>query len=133
MKIIDILTLLAENKPVPMMLKHKSMILTYDPIQHDYKDQKGNYLFMKLMQYKDKCLNDEIEILKIHKVEPIVEPIKMIGCNVEIEILGTKQIFGTDTPIATEHCIGKINEIINYINHSNIEEVDYYYNGGNNE
>ena len=109
MKIIDILTLLAENKPVPMMLKHKSMILTYDPIQHDYKDQKGNYLFMKLMQYKDKCLNDEIEIL------------------------GTKQIFGTDTPIVTEHCIGKINEIINYINHSNIEEVDYYYNGGNNE
>lgn len=116
MKLINILTLIAENKPVPMMLKHKSMILTYDPIQHDYIDQKGNYLFMKLMQYKDKCLNDEIEVLKVHKV---VETIKKLNRN---------RYIGTDISI-TDDILDKLDEIIDYINHNNSEEVNYYYKG----
>ena len=45
------------------------------------------------------------------KLEDISE-IKCVGCKVEINIAGNKTLFDTDTPIVTEHCIYKINQLI---------------------
>ena len=45
------------------------------------------------------------------KLEDINE-IKCVGCKVEINIAGNKTLFDTDTPIVTEHCIYKINQLI---------------------
>jgi len=45
------------------------------------------------------------------KLEDISE-IKCVGCKVEMNIAGNKTLFDTDTPIVTEHCIYKINQLI---------------------
>ena len=45
------------------------------------------------------------------KLEDISE-IKCVECKVEINIAGNKTLFDTDTPIVTEHCIYKINQLI---------------------
>lgn len=56
--------------------------------------------------------DNEDEEKKIpEKLEDISE-IKCVGCKVEIDIIGNKTLFDTDTPIVTEHCIYKINQLI---------------------
>lgn len=59
-------------------------------------------------------LNDKVEIIEEdNKTEyENVEEINYVGCKVEINIIGIKELFHTDSPVVTEHCIDKINQLI---------------------
>ena len=76
-----------------------------------YQDRFLNY----------KVLNKEFELYGVlkepqeHKIPEKLEDIseiKCVGCKVEINIAGNKTLFDPDTPIVTEHCIYKINQLI---------------------
>ena len=62
----------------------------------------------------DGMLNDKVEIIEEdNKTEyENVEEINYVGCKVEINIIGIKELFNTDSPVVTEHCIDKINQLI---------------------
>ncbi len=69
MKLIDILVKVANKESVPKKMKHKTFVYTFDEYKIDYKcDHKCNnktvYLFENLMTYRDKCLDDYIEIIE---------------------------------------------------------------------
>ena len=46
------------------------------------------------------------------KLKLSIMKINYVGCKVEINIIGIKELFNTDSPVVTEHCIDKINQLI---------------------
>ena len=107
--IYKLLGMVVEGK-APNKIKYDGQEWKYNPI-NDYEGiQYGGCL---LNQVTLDHLNDKVEILEEEKKIP--EKLEMIGCNVKLNILGKEMIVGTDTPLATETCIVKINEIIDYL------------------
>ena len=75
---------------------------------------ENQQMILRIMRCLQPCeLSCEVEEEKKipEKLEDISE-IKSVGCKVEINIAGNKTLFDTDTPIVTEHCIYKINQLI---------------------
>ena len=54
------------------------------------------------------CLNDKVEIIEEEKE---IEEIKMIGCNMEIDLFDKKTLLPTEN-MQTEFIISKINELV---------------------
>lgn len=113
---IDIYTLLGmiKDNNAPNKIKWEDTIYAYSDYDKDYleypfsQDEYRGLFCMKdsiLTQY----LNDEVEIIEEDKK---IEKIKVVGCNVEVNEI----LFGTDTAVATETCIAKINELIDTVN-----------------
>lgn len=122
MKIIDLLNKIANGEEVPKKIRitdiddriTKHYNFFYDEDDQEYKDDELFPIGARLIL--NRVLNNKVEILdeekKIpEKLEDISE-IKCVGCKVEINIVGNKTLFDTDTPIVTEHCIYKINQLI---------------------
>ena len=64
-KIIDLLNKVANGEEVPKKIKGRlNKIYTYSKYNTDYQDKEGKLLFYKLFQFRDKCLNDEVEIVE---------------------------------------------------------------------
>jgi len=64
-KIIDLLNKVANGEEVPKKIKGRlNKIYTYSKYNTDYQDEEGKLLFYKLFQFRDKCLNDEVEIIE---------------------------------------------------------------------
>lgn len=64
-KIIDLLNKLANGEEVPKKIKGRlNKIYTYSKYNTDYQDEEGKLLFYKLFQFRDKRLNDELEIVE---------------------------------------------------------------------
>ena len=64
-KIIDLLKKIANGEEVPEKIKGRlNKIYTYSKYNTDYQDEEGKLLFYKLFQFRDKCLNDEVEIIE---------------------------------------------------------------------
>lgn len=57
-------------------------------------------------------LDKEVEIIEEPKK---IEKIEMVGCNVRVPVLNN-ELVGTDTPLALETTIVKVNELIDEIN-----------------
>lgn len=105
--IYELLGLIKEGQ-APEVIKYKQLIY--------YKEFDGYYtsneLKLKLSIMND--LNAKVEIIEEDKKTEYenVEEINYVGCKVEINIIGIKKLFNTDSPVVTEHCIDKINQLI---------------------
>lgn len=109
-KIIDLLNLIANGEEVPKKIKYRNKIYIKRSDCYWYILENGTFddeLFVRI-----DCLTNEVEIINDEEKFEDIEEIKMIGCNVKIKILNKESNFGTDTPIVTEHCISKINQLI---------------------
>lgn len=70
MKIIELLVKLANNEEMPFAIRGRlDKIYIYSDLYKDYQGPDGRLLFANLMQYKDKCLNDEVEILNMSYID----------------------------------------------------------------
>lgn len=114
MRIIDLVEKQRHNEILPKHIKYENENLYFDGVS--YFDKEGNNDLLDILAMNSSALThlyDEVEIIEEDKEEfEDIEEIKMIGCKVEINILDKKSMFGTDTPIVTEHCISKINQLI---------------------
>lgn len=108
----ELLGLIKEGK-APNKIKYNDTIY--------YKGRWGEDIYYytedKLTQLTLTCFNSLNEIVEIieedNKTEyENVEEINYVGCKVEINIIGIKELFNTDSPVVTEHCIDKINQLI---------------------
>lgn len=59
----ELLGLVKDGKAPKKVYGHLNGQYVFDDIMQDYKDEYGKLLFASLMMYRDKCLNDEVEIL----------------------------------------------------------------------
>lgn len=105
--IYELLGLIKDGQ-APEVIKYKQLIYC--------KEFDGYYtsneLKLKLSIMND--LNAKVEIIEEdNKTEyENVEEINYVGCKVDINIIGIKELFNTDSPVVTEHCIDKINQLI---------------------
>ena len=75
----------------------------------EWGDYKGNY-DCRLSEFRlIDCLNEDVEIIEEPKK---IEKIEMVGCNVRVPVLNN-ELVGTDTPLALETTIVKVNELPN--------------------
>ena len=141
MKIIDLLNKIANGEEVPERINWGCHSYEWKDYEYKALDELGTPLFSEQAGYTEHCLNDEVAVCSTElslkeatekfykiseglankkieeekkipeKLEDISE-IKCVGCEVEINIAGNKMLFSTDTPIVTEHCIYKINQLI---------------------
>ena len=119
MKIIDLLNKIANGEEVPKKIKYDGQEYKITKILLEDNNYYFNYInedMECIFPINTNHLNDEIEILEEEKKIPEkledISEIKCVGCKVEINIVGNKTLFDTDTPIVTEHCIYKINQLI---------------------
>ena len=105
--IYELLGLIKEGQ-APEVIKYKQ--LTYCKEFDGY--YTSNELKLKLSIMND--LNERVEIIEEDNKTGYenVEEINYVGCKVEINIIGIKELFNTDSPVVTEHCIDKINQLI---------------------
>ena len=120
MKVIELFIKLSEGREIPYKIKYEGYIFEYNINHKRYE----SYFSEQIWTLRDFIninddLNNEIEIIEEepqeHKIPEKLEDIseiKCVGCKVEINIAGNKTLFDTDTPIVTEHCIYKINQLI---------------------
>lgn len=114
--IYELLGLIKDGQ-APKKIKYKGIIYEYI-FQNGYthKDEfSSQYYFVSdFCADYEKDLNDKVEIIEEdNKTEyENVEEINYVGCKVEINIIGIKELFNTDSPVVTEHCIDKINQLI---------------------
>lgn len=114
--IYKLLGLVKDNK-APKKIKYDDIIyyLSEDRVDlHKYQTM-GSNTTRKLSLIIDNeylNLNDEVEIIEEPKK---IEKIEMVGCNVRVPVLNN-ELVGTDTPLALETTIVKVNELIDEIN-----------------
>lgn len=109
MKIIDLLNKKANGEEVPKKFKFNGY--NYQLKNGQYLDEENDSILSNI-KYDLSNLNDEIEILDGPKK---IEKIEMVGCNVRVPGLNN-ELFGTDTPLALEITIVKVNELIDEVN-----------------
>lgn len=112
MKIImyELLGLVKDGK-TPKKIKYGNVKLKYNEGCEDYYPYYGEGLFEYKFGNCKNFLNDEVEIIEEPKK---IEKIEMVGCNVRVPVLN--KLVGTDTPLALETTIVKVNELIDEIN-----------------
>lgn len=112
-KVIDMLVKIANGEKVPKKIKFRHSIWEYckDGNTQDYINDYDKCLMEFLAINKD-GLNQDVEIIEEPKK---IEKIEMVGCNVRVPVLNN-ELVGTDTPLALETTIVKINELIDKIN-----------------
>ena len=59
----ELLGLVKDNKAPQKIKGRLGNIYTYSASETDYVDEEGKLLYYNLMHFRDKCLNDEVEIL----------------------------------------------------------------------
>ena len=122
MKVIELLTKIANGEEVPLEIKCYNKKYRYDSLSNDYEQIGGfSSLFKDLLILNGfdnlpKCLNDEVEIIeedkKIRKIKVNYSP------DIEEKIFyedGDKPNHCILGDAGTELLINKINEIIDYI------------------
>ena len=69
----ELLGMIKDNKAPKKIKGRLNKVFIYDDYFTDYVDENGGLLFYHLMIYRDKCLNDEVEIIeedkKIEKID----------------------------------------------------------------
>ena len=72
MKVIDLLNKIANGEEMPLIIRGRlDALFIYDDLKKDYIGPDGELFFAKLMSYRDKCLNDEIEILNSTYIDAV--------------------------------------------------------------
>lgn len=102
---------LAKDGKVPQKIKYEYSIYELTPEMNDYYCKNEMRWFTNEINSLG-VLNDYVEIIEEPKK---IEKIEMVGCNVRVPVLNN-ELVGTDTPLALETTIVKINEIIDEIN-----------------
>lgn len=112
-KLIDLLVKIANGEKVPKKIKFMNSIWEYckNGSTQDYINDYDKCL-MEFIPINKVGLNDEVEIIEEPKK---IEKIEMVGCNVRVPALNN-ELVGTDTPLALETTIVKVNELIDEIN-----------------
>lgn len=116
MKIIDLLNKGFNNELIPKTIVYGNDLFYWNENLQDYTTSldpnviDSNTYFMQQLDFGR--LNDEIEIIEEPKK---IEKIEMVGCNVRVPGLNN-ELFGTDTPLALEITIFKVNELIDEVN-----------------
>lgn len=99
--IYDLLGMIKDGKAPKKIKDRLNMIYTFSASTNDYVgDEAGKLFFYNLMHFRDKCLNDEVEIIEEKKGIP--------------EKLDEKEIEITMS-IGEQICANKINEILDYL------------------
>ena len=113
-KIIDLLNKIANNEEVPKKIRYDGNDYYFCNHCEIYEVIESSELCGKDLYNLLDNLNDKVEIIEEdNKTEyENVEEINYVGCKVEINIIGIKELFNTDSPVVTEHCIDKINQLI---------------------
>ncbi len=120
MRLIDLYNRYVNSEEMPKKVKVDKKIYVYDYANNDYYCEEIDKYLMDIMNTLD-SLNTEIEIMDIDKVKTIedksekIEPIRMVGCNIDIEVAGKRTFLPTET-LQYEVAINKINEIIDRLN-----------------
>lgn len=71
-KIIELIDRLANGEEMPLIIRGRlDTLYIYDNLKKDYIGPDGELFFAKLMSYRDKCLNDEIEILNSTYIDAV--------------------------------------------------------------
>lgn len=71
-KIIELIDRLANGEEMPLIIRGRlDTLYIYDDLKKDYIGPNGELFFAKLMSYRDKCLNDEIEILNSTYIDAV--------------------------------------------------------------
>lgn len=107
----ELLGLVKDGK-APKKIKYGNVELEYDEGCEDYYSYYGSGLFEYKFGNCKNFLNGEVEIIEEPKK---IEKIEMVGCNVRVPVL-SNELVGTDTPLALETTIVKVNELIDEIN-----------------
>lgn len=109
--IYELLGLVKDGK-APKKIAYNSVKLEYAEGNEDYYSYYGRGLFEYKFTTCNDFLNDEVEIIEEPKK---MKKIEMVGCNVRVPALNN-EIVGTDTPLALETAIVKVNELIDEVN-----------------
>lgn len=112
--IYELLWLVKDGK-APQKINYGYTTYEYDEGNCFYYYQ-GLSLYRRFIEYGN-CLDDKVEIIEEPKK---IEKIEMVGCNVRVPALNN-ELVGTDTPLALETTIVKINELIDEINNLKVE------------
>ena len=107
----ELLGLIKDGK-APKEIKIGNIKLKYNEGCEDYYHYYGRGLFEYKFENCKNFLNDEVEIIEEPKK---IEKIEMVGCNVRVPVLNN-ELVGTDTQLALETTIVKVNELIDEIN-----------------
>lgn len=111
MKIIDLLNKIAEGKELPKKFMCKGHLYYRQKTKGVcYRCDELNEIFEECFILED--LNDTVEIIEEPKK---IKKIEMVGCNVRVSFLNN-ELVGTDTPLALETTIVKVNELIDEVN-----------------
>lgn len=111
MKVIDLVTKWLNADEMPKKIKYDDLIFEYDELEEDYIPKGGGISLLESISRFD-AFEKDIEIIEKQKK---IEKIEMVGCNVRVPVLNN-ELVGTDTPLALETTIVKINELIDEIN-----------------
>lgn len=119
--IYELLGLVKDGK-APKKIKFRNEIYEYKSnIENNFIDYVGTeketsavfYLSSHIgNNYINDIFTDEVEIIEEPKK---MKKIEMVGCNVRVPALNN-EIVGTDTPLALETAIVKVNELIDEVN-----------------
>lgn len=112
--IYELIGLVKDGK-APKRIKYNDEFWCYSNSIQDYDCLNAtNYLLGGLFDNLtiDTFINNEVEIIEEPKK---IEKIEMVGCNVRVPVLNN-ELVGTDTPLALETTIVKVNELIDEIN-----------------
>ena len=107
MKVIDLLVKISKGEEVPKEIKIENDELYFSKYKNTYVFEDGGNLNW-CYYVTNKSLTDEIEIIEEEKE---IEEIKMIGCNMEIDLFDKKTLLPTEN-MQTEFIISKINELV---------------------
>lgn len=114
--IYELLGLIKDGQaPNRILYDHYIWSWTGDDYHTILKTEKEQFLITGMYYtWVSEFLNDKVEIIEEdNKTEyENVEEINYVGCKVDINIIGIKELFNTDSPVVTEHCIDKINQLI---------------------